>query len=59
MLGELRHIAAVNDDQIGTQFVEFLPDDGVQPGLVQSRTETGAPTNSVFSARSLIVNVST
>src|ERR671930_558074 len=37
MLGELRHIATVNEDQVWPQLVEFLPDCGVQLGLVQRR----------------------
>ena len=36
MLGELRDVAAVNNDQIGRQFVKFLSDGGVQPGFIES-----------------------
>ena len=37
VLGELRHIAAVDDDQVRTQFVKFSPDRGVQLRLVEGR----------------------
>jgi hypothetical protein len=43
VLGELRHIATVDDDQVGTQFVKFPPDGGVQLRLVEGRHRERLP----------------
>ena len=37
VLGELRHVAAVDDDQVGLQLSEFFLDRVMQLRLVQSR----------------------
>ena len=58
MLGELRDVAAVNNDQIGRQFVKFFLIAACSLASLKAATESGSPTSSAFSARSLIVDAS-
>jgi len=55
MLGKLRHIAAIDDDEVGPQFVKFFPYRGMQFGLIEGRHRERFPTSSALRARTLIV----
>ena len=59
MLGILRDIAAVDDDQIGLQLGKFSCDGIMEFRFVEPATESGSPTSIARRARNLLVQPTT